>query len=109
MAHRLGVGQPTVSKLEMSEVSNSATLKSLQRAAEAMNCTLVYTFVPNVSLESIVESQGRKRATELVGPVEHSMNLEAQGRSETNKADEIEELVSELKRTLSRELWEDEA
>ena len=38
---------------------------------------------------------------------DHTMSLEAQGRSQEEKAQEIEELAAEMVRTMSRELWEE--
>lgn len=44
LAHRLGTAQSTVSRLELSEQRGAITLSSLQRAAEALGCTLEYRF-----------------------------------------------------------------
>ena len=45
-AKRLGVSQPRIIELEKSEVDGSVTLQTLQRAAEALGCRLVYALVP---------------------------------------------------------------
>jgi predicted DNA-binding mobile mystery protein A len=45
-AKRLGVAQPRIIELERGEADGNITLKSLQRAAEALGCRLVYTLVP---------------------------------------------------------------
>jgi predicted DNA-binding mobile mystery protein A len=78
LGHRLGVTQATLSGLEASEINGSIRLATLRKAAEAMNCTLVYAFVPNTSLEETVQEQARKVAGEQLKPVEHTMLLENQ-------------------------------
>lgn len=78
LGRRMGVTQATLSGLEASEINGSIRLATLRKAAEAMNCTLVYALVPNTSLEEIVQDQARKVATEQLKPVEHTMLLENQ-------------------------------
>ncbi len=41
-AQRMGVSQPRTTELEQAEIEDKITLGTLRRAAEAMNCTLVY-------------------------------------------------------------------
>src|ERR1700730_5919753 len=50
LAHRLGVSQPRIIELEKSEASGTVTLNTLQRAAEALGCRLVYALVPGQPL-----------------------------------------------------------
>lgn len=78
LGHRMGITQATLSGLEASEINGAIRLATLRKAAEAMNCTLVYAFVPNTSLEEIVQDQARKVAAEQLKPVEHTMLLENQ-------------------------------
>jgi predicted DNA-binding mobile mystery protein A len=40
LARRLGVGVPTVTRMELSEAEDRITLSTLRRAAEAMGCEL---------------------------------------------------------------------
>lgn len=106
LAQRLGISQPSVAKFERSEEADTISLRNLRKVAEALDCTLVYAFVPNDSLEATLTQQAERRATEHLKRIEHTMRLEAQGRP----ADEInrarQELAQEMIRTLSRELWE---
>ena len=52
LAHRLGVVQSTVVRLEGSEERGAITLGSLRKAADALNCELNYR---------LVDKSGRKR------------------------------------------------
>ncbi len=85
LANRMGITQASLSSLEASEVGGSIRLASLQRAAEAMNCTLIYALMPNSSLEDIVENQALKVATVHLRPVEHTMLLENQSLNEPER------------------------
>src|SRR4029079_14724254 len=51
LASRLGVRPQTLNLIEKSEAEGTIQLKTLRRAAEALDCTLVYALVPKGSLE----------------------------------------------------------
>src|SRR5229473_4252166 len=59
LAKRLGVKQPSVVALEQSEAKGTIELATLRRVAEALDCTLVYAFVPNQPLETTLRDQAR--------------------------------------------------
>lgn len=75
---RLGIARQSVLALEKSESEGRVQIDSLKKAAEAMDCTLIYAFLPNSSLEDFVQRQIRKLATENLKKVSHSMKLEDQ-------------------------------
>lgn len=102
-AARLGVRPQSVEALEKSEASGSVKLETLRRAAEALDCTLVYALVPNTSLEDMVRSRSRAIAKRDLGRVSHTMKLEAQG---TDNADLEERIEDYIRDNLSeRDLW----
>jgi predicted DNA-binding mobile mystery protein A len=103
LANRLGVKQPTLHNLEQSEVKGSIELATLRRVAAALDCTLVYAFVPNQSLEETVRARARSFIRRRLAPVEHSMMLEDQkveGKADENSVDEV------LRETSPSKLWE---
>ncbi|HZT41223.1 MAG TPA: mobile mystery protein A [Chthonomonadaceae bacterium] len=108
LARRLGVLQSAVSKMEQAEVERTITLRRLQMAAEAMDCDLVYCFVPRRSLDEIVREQAGRRAEELFEDIGHSMALEDQRLISIQQKQAISELTDELARTTSRDLWKEE-
>jgi predicted DNA-binding mobile mystery protein A len=81
LAERLGVADTTVLRLEESERLGTAQLNTLRRAADALDCELVYAFVPRRPLEAQVLEQARARAEAEVGRIAHSMALEDQAVS----------------------------
>ena len=92
LARRLGVKQPSIVQLEQSEVKGSIELATLRRVAAALDCTLVYTFVPKKPLQETVRARARNFIRRRHAPVEHSMLLEdqeVQGKTEEARLDEV--------------------
>lgn len=83
LAHRLGVSGASVRSMEESELSHGIRLSSLERAAAAMDCTLVYAFIPNHGLERTVQAQEEAVLGELTARGLHTMTLEDQEVGET--------------------------
>jgi predicted DNA-binding mobile mystery protein A len=105
MGRRLGISQPSVAALERSEELNRIQLDSLQRAAAALNCSLVYALVPNDSLEAMVKKRARAVAAKHLREVERSMALEDQAVSDPEERErQLEELADEVDK---RMLWEE--
>lgn len=102
-AARLRIRPQSVKALEKSEANGAIQLKTLRRAAEALDCTLVYALVPNTSLDRVVRERARKIAMRDLGRVAHTMKLEAQ---ETGDADLEARIDAYIRNTLKeREIW----
>jgi len=102
LARRMKVRPQTIEALEKSEALGSIQLSTLRRAAEALDCTLVYALVPNSSLDGAVKARARKIAERELRRVAHTMKLEAQETGDAGKEERIEEYVRSLK---DRDLW----
>jgi len=74
----MSISGASVRSLEEKEKTGGIRLSSLRRAAEAMDCTLVYAFIPNTSLEETVQRQARTVLDQQMGRVHQTMALEAQ-------------------------------
>ncbi len=105
VAQRMGVSEATVSGYEKREADDSITLGSLRRAAEAMNCRLVYAIVPETSLEQVVRDRAARIVDERLARVGHTMSLENQGVPSTDFAHERERMIDALLRDEPRSLW----
>ena len=101
-ARRLGVRPQSVETLEKSEANGTIQLKTLRRAAEALDCTLVYALVPNRSLEEAMRERAYKIAVHDLGRVAHTMKLEAQDSKGDMQARIDAYIRDELK---ERDLW----
>ncbi len=100
---RLGVRQPSVVDMEQSEAKGAISLATLRRAAEALDCTLVYALVPNQLLETTVRDRARFFARRRREPIEHSMLLEDQKVKEEYSEARIDEI---LRDTNPRQFWD---
>ena len=75
---RLGIDGASIRSYEDTETTGGIRLSSLQRAADAMDCTLVYAFIPRSSLEETVQRQALAVLDEQMKLVRQTMTLEAQ-------------------------------
>jgi predicted DNA-binding mobile mystery protein A len=100
---RLRIPKQRVSQLEMRERTGDIKLGQLRDAADALNCDLVYAFVPREPLEDMVQRRARERALRELAAVERTMQLEDQatGISEDRIRDYIAEHIDE------KDLWRD--
>ncbi len=107
LARRLGVSQPRIVELEQSEASGGVTLNTLQRAAEALGCRLVYALVPEQPLADMVQERAKLIAGGASGAVEHTMRLEDQAVRNKKASKELHrQLVEDLLRRPAR-LWDE--
>ena len=108
LGKRLGIRQASVVGLEKSEASKSITLETLERAAHALDCRLVYVLVPRKPLTELVYQRARALAKRRLRSVSHSMALEDQAVDEEDEKAHLERLVQELMSKRGSALWEDE-
>ena len=104
---RLGLVQSGVVRLERGEVDETITLANLRRAAEALNCQLIYAIVPNEPLTSMLRKRAEEKADEQLQRVGHSMRLENQELAAADYARQRELLIDGLLRGNLRRLWDE--
>ncbi|MGH6767782.1 MAG: mobile mystery protein A [Xanthobacteraceae bacterium] len=107
LARRIGVSQPRIVELEQSEVSGSVTLNTLQRAAEALGCRLVYALVPERPLAEIVRERADLIATRRMLAVAQSMRLEDQEVKSKEIAKELHRRQVEQLLKRPARLWDE--
>jgi predicted DNA-binding mobile mystery protein A len=107
LGHRLGVTKQRVGDLERAEAEGKLTLGSLQRAARALGCELVYAIVPEGSLESMVDRQARAAAAAMVRHTAHTMWLERQGTSDREISRQVGDLAEKLRTGRRSRIWDD--
>ena len=106
-ANRLCVNPSRVTEMEQGEISGSLTLKSMRKAAEALDCIFVYGLVPRDNLEIIVKAQVTKVARERFDRTSHTMALEDQELTSKEKRKALKELEDELIRNMPKYLWDE--
>ena len=100
---RMGVTQPTVQKLERSEQEDTIQLGSLRRLAEALDCELVYAFVPREPLEQTYGTAARAVARKELAAISHSMALEDQAVDDAEEDDRLRRFIED--ELDPREVW----
>ena len=96
LGRRLGTTRQAVALLERSEIDEGVRLSSLRRAAEALDCQLVYALVPNTTLEDAVQRQARHVAEDEFERLDQTMLLEAQRVEGAEIGDILAARVAEL-------------
>lgn len=101
LGRRMGVSGATASEIEANEREGGVRLSTLRRAAEAMDCTLVYALVPRDTLERTVAGRAEHILAYLQRHTDQTMRLEDQesGWSESSRQRQLDEIVR------SRNLW----
>ena len=104
LARRMGFSQTRVRQFEAEEIAGSIRLSALHRAAEAMNCRLVYGLVPKQPLEEIVLRQAYlKAATQLAILDPDDASAEDSDSEPHPRIDELEDLTMHFMD--HRDLW----
>lgn len=108
LACRLNVSRPRIVAIENAEQAGAITLRSLKEAANALNCDLVYVFVPRTSLQETLRNQALKQAKKHLKPIAYSMQLEDQAVSKAEMEEELKELADSFLSDSMRHLWDEE-
>jgi len=108
LALRIGVSQSRVVEIEKAEVGGSITLDSLQRAARALNCKLVYALVPQQPLEQMVSERATALAISRGQATRHTMALEDQAVDAEDEREQFRQLAKQMAQESSSRLWEPE-
>lgn len=106
LAARMGVSPSRVPTIEKAEVTGSTTIKTLREAAEAMNCTFVYAFVPTKPLDDILQDRAREKAQRELARLDHTMKLENQALRRADIDDERARIINRHLAGSLRHLWD---
>ncbi len=107
LARRIGVSQSRIPELEQAEAGGNITLKSLERAAEAMGCRVVYALVPERPLAEILHAQAEHIADRQLAAVAYSMQLEDQAVEDDDTLTEQRDRLIEQLLLRPARLWDD--
>lgn len=103
LAKQIGIRQQSLSQIENSEIDGTIKLETLRKAAEALDCHVIYALVPNQPLEDKVSRRARHIAEQRLGRISHTMALEAQDETSRDIQDRIDAFVDTLR---DKDLWE---
>jgi predicted DNA-binding mobile mystery protein A len=106
LGEKLGISQQAAITLEQREADMTITLGKLKEAGSAMGLNLVYGFVPESSLEEMVERRAKELATEIVMSTSKQMAMEDQKVTDKRLKEAINERTEEIIRTMPKILWD---
>ena len=106
LGQRLGVSKVRIKHLEDAELTGSVTLESLEKAANALNCTLVYALVPKEPLTLMVENRARQKAQDLLRHTQQTMALEDQAPLPDEQNAQLNQLIQKLLSSKRSRLWD---
>lgn len=107
LANRLTITKQSARDIESREKEGSISIKSLRKAANALDMELVYGFVPkDGTLEALIDRKARELATDIVTRTHNNMVLEDQGNTESRIQQAIDERTEQLKREIPKALWD---
>jgi predicted DNA-binding mobile mystery protein A len=88
LAARMGTTAGAVTRLEQSEAGDRIRLDTLRRAADALECDLLYLLIPRRPLHTVVQDRARELAHWQVAAAERTMRLEDQATGQTREMEE---------------------
>lgn len=106
LGERCGITSERIIRIEADEVSKRITMATLDKMAKAMNCKLVYAFVPNNGLVEFIEQTAGNKAKNSLTRISHHMKLEDQKTSDTAINEQIEALKDEMLRNNLKNIWD---
>lgn len=107
LAERIGISASALTNFEKREQSDTVTLATLKKAANAMDMELVYFFKPKSgSIKSAIEKQATKKAQEILNQSNQTMKLEDQETSKKVQQLELERLKIDIMNKMPANLWD---
>lgn len=107
LAARMDASPSRIPVIEKAEVTGATTIKTLREAAEAMNCTFVYAFVPTKPLDDILRERAVQKTRKDIARLDHTMRLENQALLKSDLDDEQRRMVELILSGSLKGLWED--
>jgi len=106
LGQRMGVSKMWVADMERLEANGATSLKTLRRAAEAMDCVLVYALVPKTSLKETLLKQARQKVRQDMARASHTMALEDQALAKDEVAKATETAAASLLDKIPKTFWD---
>ncbi len=106
LGKKTGIDQSRISRLENAEIRGDLKLSSLKKIAEGLNMKFVYGFVPENSLETMMQEQARKIALKRMAKLNHTMRLEDQELTDEEKNKALEDLVQKILLEQPKNFWD---
>ncbi len=107
LGSKLKMTRQGAKKVEESESSRTISIKSLMEIGEVLEMKFVYGFVPkHGSVQKLISYKAKALAEKIVLRTSQNMKLENQGNNDEQIKRAIRDLADELKREMSKSLWD---
>ena len=106
LAKRAGLSQSRIIHMEKAEIDGNLKLSTMKKVAEALDMRFVYGFIPNQSLEQMVNDQALKVALKRMDKLNHTMRLEEQELSGKEKAEALNDLIQKILIEQPKDFWD---
>jgi predicted DNA-binding mobile mystery protein A len=107
LGQRMGVSQSRIPELEQAEIAGNITLKSLERAAAALGCRVVYAIIPEQPLADVLRARAGLIASRQLTAVDQTMKLEDQAVLDIYVRKEQRDRVIEQLMQRPARLWDE--
>jgi predicted DNA-binding mobile mystery protein A len=95
LAKLLSLTKASVAQAERREVGGEVSMSTLKKMAEAMDCDLVYAFVPRKDMKTFIHDKAYEKARKALGTADLHMKLENQ-KVEGDENERIERLAKKF-------------
>lgn len=107
LGKRLNIKRQNVKKLEDREAEGTITVEKLSEVAEAMDCRLVYAFIPKEgSIKKIIDKRIEEIARQIVLRTSQTMILEDQENSSERIDKSIREVADKIRSEMPKFIWD---
>ena len=106
LAKKLKASQSVVTSAERNELAHTITLAQLDKFADALGCKVVYSFVPETSLEAMVNERAEAIGNSQVSMVQHTMRLEDQSAGDDFSKQQVNTIKLKLLEGKWSKLWD---
>jgi predicted DNA-binding mobile mystery protein A len=107
LSKRTGIQQASLWRIENAELNGEFKLSTMKRIAEGLNMKFVYAFIPEKSLESLVQEQAKKIALERMHRLGITMRLENQQLSIDEQQKALKDMIEKVLIDESKDLWKE--
>ena len=104
-ASKAGINTSTWEKIEKREQKGTATMETIRKAADALNCDVHLILIPREPLGKIIEKQAFIKADEEIQRLDETMSLEQQKNSPTFLKDMRNKLAQNYMNN-PKDLWQ---
>lgn len=95
LAKRAKLSPPALALIEKREATGNVRIETLKKLAAAMDCDLVYAFVPRDDIKTILKKQALEKAETLLRTADVHMTLEDQ-KVRVSWKERVERLAEKL-------------